>query len=54
VLALGAIHHKHTAKAACLAHLLHMVFKNLLTLHNKIHKQVIAVTGKRYKELGRS
>jgi hypothetical protein len=38
-LALRVVQHKNTFKAACLAHFLHVVSKNLLNLHDQMHKE---------------
>ncbi len=51
-LALHVVHHdhKHAAKAARLAHLLHLESKNLLNLHRQMHNGASAIAGNRYTD----
>ena len=50
LLALRAIHHKHAAKAARLALIIHGASKSLLNLHAKMHREAIVVAGAHYKK----
>jgi hypothetical protein len=45
-LTLRVVHHKHTAEAARLAHLLHVVSKNQLNLHKQMYKKAGTIEGK--------
>ena len=47
-LALRVVHRRHATKAARLAHLLHMLSKNLLDRHKQMHEEEGAIAGKFY------